>query len=231
MPLGSSQRSATNSLWSFALLSYCLLTSSAAVVVAGLWGHRSQIPRERLQSRVILGTAVLALALVIVDWVRGFGACAHTVPGVSAAPLLFLMGGVHVAMVRYRLMSLTPAVVAPEILRSMSESDRIDQALERAKRYRTHVGVMFVDLDKFKRINDTQGHEAGDVVLRAVALRLAACVRKSDTVARIGGGEFALVLPDLNDLSAVTIIDGRLRGGPHQLDSLRRRARSATASA
>ena len=73
--------------------------------------------------------------------------------------------------------------------------DRIAQAFAAARRTQEHVAVMLLDLDRFKPINDTYGHEAGDRVLKVVAARLATCVRKADTVARVGGDEFVVMLP------------------------------------
>jgi diguanylate cyclase (GGDEF)-like protein/PAS domain S-box-containing protein len=72
--------------------------------------------------------------------------------------------------------------------------DRMNQALAQAKRSQRLVALLFLDLDDFKIVNDTLGHEAGDAVLVEVARRLTSAVRESDTVARIGGDEFALVL-------------------------------------
>lgn len=75
--------------------------------------------------------------------------------------------------------------------------DRLSQAISQARRKNEYIAVLFLDLDGFKPINDTYGHEAGDVVLKVFAKRLQACVRNMDTVARIGGDEFAVILSAL----------------------------------
>jgi diguanylate cyclase (GGDEF)-like protein len=77
--------------------------------------------------------------------------------------------------------------------------DRIDVAMESARRHQTGLALLMMDLDKFKEINDTFGHQAGDEVLRVTANRLLESVRKSDTVARIGGDEFVVLFPELSD--------------------------------
>ena len=76
-------------------------------------------------------------------------------------------------------------------------NDRLSQTLARAKRAQSRMALMFIDLDKFKPINDQHGHEAGDWVLEAVARRIESCLRVSDTVARVGGDEFLVLLPDI----------------------------------
>jgi diguanylate cyclase (GGDEF)-like protein/PAS domain S-box-containing protein len=76
-------------------------------------------------------------------------------------------------------------------------NDRIEQAIAWAKRNNNVVGVMLLDLDHFKRINDASGHTAGDALLKEVAQRLRGCVRETDTVARLGGDEFVVILTDL----------------------------------
>lgn len=78
-------------------------------------------------------------------------------------------------------------------------ADRIGQALTYAERYRKLVAVLFVDLDHFKFINDSLGHDMGDRLLQIVGQRLTECVRSIDTVARHGGDEFVMVLPDLTE--------------------------------
>ena len=76
--------------------------------------------------------------------------------------------------------------------------DRLRQAVFLAQRRDTRVAVMVVDLDRFKQVNDALGHRAGDSVLREAAHRIAGCVRKADTLARHGGDEFVVVIPDLH---------------------------------
>lgn len=76
-------------------------------------------------------------------------------------------------------------------------ADRLERALTWARRKQQQVGLMFIDLDRFKWINDTLGHDAGDTLLVEAALRLKACVREEDTVARLGGDEFAIVMEGL----------------------------------
>ena len=90
--------------------------------------------------------------------------------------------------------------------------DRLDVALRQSAREKTRVAVLFIDLDGFKAVNDRLGHEAGDMVLHQVAVRLVARVRASDTVARFGGDEFTVILNQVSnalDVSRVaqSIID------------------------
>ncbi len=80
--------------------------------------------------------------------------------------------------------------------------DRLAQALRAAQRKRSYVGVLFLDLDHFKTINDSQGHGVGDQLLQAISQRLRDVVRREDTLARQGGDEFILVLTDLSEPAA-----------------------------
>lgn len=85
-------------------------------------------------------------------------------------------------------------------------NDRIVQAIAWAKRQNLSVGVMLLDLDHFKLINDASGHGAGDEMLKQVAARLSHCVRETDTVARLGGDEFVIVLTDLPESGDVDVV-------------------------
>jgi len=84
--------------------------------------------------------------------------------------------------------------------------DRLAQAMTQAKRNITRLAVMFIDLDKFKFVNDSLGHVAGDKLLQALASRLRSCLREVDTLARMGGDEFVLLLPNINEASDATLI-------------------------
>ncbi len=77
--------------------------------------------------------------------------------------------------------------------------DRLQQAIRHAHRYGGRLGILYVDLDRFKSINDHHGHHVGDAVLVEVAHELEACVRESDTVARLGGDEFVVLLEGVQD--------------------------------
>jgi len=76
-------------------------------------------------------------------------------------------------------------------------NDRLTQAISLAKRDSRQFALLYLDLDKFKPVNDSQGHAAGDELLQSVAARIRRQVRESDTVARVGGDEFAVILPDI----------------------------------
>lgn len=87
-------------------------------------------------------------------------------------------------------------------------SDRLQLAIAGAKRDATGIALMFIDLDKFKPINDTFGHDIGDILLKEVATRIQGCVRASDTVARVGGDEFVVMLRTIeHDPNALTVAE------------------------
>ncbi len=82
--------------------------------------------------------------------------------------------------------------------------DRLELALARASRDKTKVAVLFLDLDNFKPVNDVMGHMIGDQILKEMAKRMTSCLRKTDSVARFGGDEFAIVMTDVKNAKDVT---------------------------
>ena len=89
--------------------------------------------------------------------------------------------------------------------------DRLAHALSRGRSARLEVGVLYVDIDGFKQVNDDLGHAAGDGVLCEIGARLTAAVRESDTLARLGGDEFLVVCEDLDDDREVHEVADRVR--------------------
>jgi diguanylate cyclase (GGDEF)-like protein/PAS domain S-box-containing protein len=88
--------------------------------------------------------------------------------------------------------------------------DRLEQALVRSRRHDEGVALLFVDLDRFKVVNDTLGHEVGDLLLQEVARRLVACIREEDTVARMGGDEFVVIQQDVGQPADAALLATRL---------------------
>lgn len=88
--------------------------------------------------------------------------------------------------------------------------DRLKQSLSLAKRSRSSLTLMFMDLDGFKKVNDSLGHHCGDLLLMRVAERLLGCVRESDTVGRIGGDEFTVILSDVVSHSDISVVASKI---------------------
>jgi len=88
--------------------------------------------------------------------------------------------------------------------------DRMQQALAAAKRMESRVALLFIDLDRFKYVNDTFGHRAGDILLQTVAARLRSCVRETDTVCRHSGDEYLIVLSALREPAEAALVAGKI---------------------
>lgn len=85
-------------------------------------------------------------------------------------------------------------------------TDRLLKAIEQSRRAHTQTGVLFMDLNRFKQVNDSLGHDLGDLLLKEIASRLKGLVRESDTVARLGGDEFVIVLTDLDTIETMAAV-------------------------
>jgi len=94
-------------------------------------------------------------------------------------------------------------------------ADRLESALALARRNRRHLAILFIDLDRFKEVNDSLGHRAGDELLKQVAGRLLRSVRRSDTVARLGGDEFVVLMSEVAAERDVETVAGKIRAALH----------------
>ncbi|HEX8832964.1 MAG TPA: GGDEF domain-containing protein, partial [Abditibacteriaceae bacterium] len=89
-------------------------------------------------------------------------------------------------------------------------TDRLEHALIRAERSKTYVTVFFIDLDNFKKTNDTLGHDAGDDLLKATSERILDSIRAGDTAARLGGDEFTIMLDNITELDQALVVANRV---------------------
>ena len=88
--------------------------------------------------------------------------------------------------------------------------DRMDQSISRAMRTGEKFTLLFIDIDHFKVINDSMGHEAGDKLLTTVTSRLQQTLRRSDTIARLGGDEFTIILENISDPEDIVYVSNNL---------------------
>ncbi len=148
----------------------------------------------------------------------------HALEGFAMVGVVVLLAFAWIVVLRHRVGQQTLALRgSEERLRHLSEhdaltglpnrlllNDRLQIACKRAERFETCLGLLMVDLDEFKDVNDAFGHQAGDKLLCEFAQRLNACVRATDTVARVGGDEFIVILPDLRVASEAEMIAAKI---------------------
>jgi diguanylate cyclase (GGDEF)-like protein len=108
--------------------------------------------------------------------------------------------------------------------------NRLERALMRSARHRRPVAVLYLDLDHFKRVNDTFGHRVGDRLLTGVGERLQGSIRPGDTTCRLGGDEFAILLEEVRDVEGAVVVVKRVRGRLRQAFEVGQEAVTVTAS-
>jgi diguanylate cyclase (GGDEF)-like protein/PAS domain S-box-containing protein len=150
----------------------------------------------------------------------------------TAAPIRDRRGRVIGAVIVFhdvsaaRAMSLRMSYLAQhdfltELPNRMLLNDRLTQAIASAHRHRTSLALLFVDVDRFKHINDTLGHAIGDELLKSIARRLVACVRSSDTVSRYGGDEFVILLSEMDHTKDAALSANKILAAlstPHHIE-------------
>jgi diguanylate cyclase (GGDEF)-like protein len=207
------------------LLSYVLLgTAALHPSMARLSESGNSEPDMKLTfGRLVLltGTALLAPGVLAVQATLE-GPIREIPVIVGASVLLFMLAAVRMACMISQQRALErrlefQAFHDPLTLLANRAlfADRLEQALARASRQQGRVAVLFVDLDDFKPVNDSLGHEAGDRLLKAVGERLRACLRPADTAARLGGDEFAVLLESVGDEAEAMRITRRILDALH----------------
>jgi diguanylate cyclase (GGDEF)-like protein len=152
-----------------------------------------------------------------------YGRGMASMTAVAGTVLSFLLALLAWLMINGRNRALSLAASMTEELRHVAQhdmltglpnralfNDRLNQELARAKRQQGRFAMIFLDLDNFKPVNDNFGHDVGDQLLQQVARRLQACVRAADTVARIGGDEFVVILAQLHTTESIVLLANKL---------------------
>ncbi len=198
-----------------ALALLALLTLAAAAVHPASRAEPLQpLDQPKLFSTSHAAIVVVALlaapVVLIVQAVREVAASATVATGATISGAI--LAGYLVGLLRER--AETEIQATHDALTGLPNRtlvvDRLERAIAHARRGGTSCAVLFVDLDRFKDINDTFGHAAGDELLEAVAARLSGCVRDEDTVARLSGDEFVLLLPHLAEAESALDVARRI---------------------
>lgn len=160
----------------------------------------------------IPGIAALIITTIGADYFiarhLGFFRLDHFLPVISSAAITFVVGFLVAkekkAKEEIKKLSLHDHLTGLPNRRLLEE--RLSFQIKSAARHKRKLAVMFLDLDKFKSVNDTLGHEIGDLLLKEVAVRLQSSVRKEDTVARLGGDEFVILLAEIKEKNGVETV-------------------------
>ncbi|MGH7701215.1 MAG: GGDEF domain-containing protein [Gemmatimonadales bacterium] len=118
----------------------------------------------------------------------------------------------HVRTTQVQLQELATHDALTRVLNARSFAERLTQELERNRRYNRPMAVLYLDLDNFKAVNDTHGHQTGDAVLRLVADAIRRAVRVADVVGRLGGDEFAVLMPETDGAEADAVAQRLAQG-------------------
>lgn len=167
------------------------------VAVAWLGGYREGMAYAALASLMWVSADLLADRPFSATWIPVLNGLTRFA---VYALIAWLIATLRDILLRERRLARHDALTGLLNRRAFFEIGRDE--MDRARRYGHAIGIAFLDLDNFKRLNDTQGHEAGDRALKAVASALTGSLRVTDRVARLGGDEFAVILPEASFAAA-----------------------------
>jgi diguanylate cyclase (GGDEF)-like protein len=194
------------------LLSHVLLAMSCLHPTAALLTEPAD-PRRRqftLARLAVLGAALVAIPLTLLAR-RVDASLTPTLVGALVVSLLVLWRLSRLAVERQEAQEQLRRAAVYDALTGLPNRrlifDRLEQTLPRQARQQRPVGVMFIDLDGFKQVNDERGHQAGDEILIQVARRLEECVRRSDTAGRLAGDEFVLICDVIDADAAIALAE------------------------
>jgi diguanylate cyclase (GGDEF)-like protein len=194
------------------------LTGNSVIFSSGVgFSRQNAEPIERMisyrkvkQYPFIVGL-VVPESLYLANWHKN--AIGVLIASVLSVIIIFV--GAYIFLVSYRKSAENEYQAHHDALTQLPNrtlfSDRLEIALANSRRNQTELALLFLDLDNLKTINDVNGHPAGDAVLVEVAKRMQQCLRDSDTVARIGGDEFTVLLPDVGTEAAALIVAEKIR--------------------